>query len=250
MQSSHTRIGSRPLALRTFLASLLFLVLSLTVFSIPAQAIPFTLNYTGTLNLVAGVDDFGIDGIHFHWTGTFDSSAVRVGGNGGSATLSYFQSTIPITLELTQQAGGIFTGGTALISPSVSRITERANQDGYCLTFACADFGFKVGEVPDPQFPGELFDVELIPGEILVANGFTGPSNPNNVLTPFGTSDVIEFGRWELRSGNPFDPFGGGLYEVADGNVFTSSVPEPSTALLLGLGLTGLAAKGRRRNRS
>ena len=47
------------------------------------------------------------------------------------------------------------------------------------------------------------------------------------------------------------------LTDVMDGNAGLrvlykgySVVPEPSTALLLGLGLTGLAAKGRRRNRS
>ena len=41
-----------------------------------------------------------------------------------------------------------------------------------------------------------------------------------------------------------------GLFGDATYARWSSPVPEPSTALLLGLGLTGLAGKGRKRNRS
>jgi hypothetical protein len=143
--SSHTLNRYRALALRTLLGSLLFLVLSLTVFSIPAQAIPFTLNYTGTLALSPfgardPVDVAGLDGAHFHWTGTFDSSAVRVGSNGGSATQSYFQSTTPISLELTQTVGAKNNGTFPLEFPSSNQIAEFAGVDTLSLTSGGALF--------------------------------------------------------------------------------------------------------------
>ena len=92
-----------------------------------------------------------------------------------------------------------------------------------------------------------------------------------NVNTPFSSDGFLLYGHpgtqgWVAAivatvsasasvgylSGVVFDPFSH-LDTRADGNeVFArwSAVPEPSTALLLGLGLTGLGAKGRRRSRS
>jgi hypothetical protein len=87
----------------------------------------------------------------------------------------------------------------------------------------------------------------------MLADDSTGP------LMDVGTSNPMFIGRrfqyttnGTLHGGGQFDELS--IYNralsPAEVGILYSAVPEPSTALLLGLGLTGLAAKGRRRSRS
>lgn len=109
---------------------------------------------------------------------------------------------------------------------------------------------------------GALGDFDSIPGLTYVC-GASAPHcyfytpfsvSPSSVSVHYGfnrhtEADDAVIGPVEISNNYAFPLEGAGAFVWA---VWAPSVvvPEPSTALLLGLGLTGLAGKGRRRNRS
>ena len=86
---------------------------------------------------------------------------------------------------------------------------------------------------------------------LLTPYQIVGPPNPDDVVLAAAAinADSSNGSNEGIASGNPGRTFDTTPL-ITRGFAVWAPIPEPSTVLLLGLGLTGLAAKGRRRNRS
>ena len=197
------------------------------LFSSVASATPMTITFTGSLShLDAGDPDVhGLNGATFEWQGVFDSLATRSFTNGSN--LDRFSGEISIDITL--------AGGAGVLSLNSVLDTIGENPGGQLQLGNASHFNLGDGRLIAPTL--FLNDASIL-GNV--------PS-PSNTLSPVNTADVSDFGDFVYDEIN-FDTFESifAVYSVENGAIVTTVVPEPGTALLMGLGLAGLATIRRR----
>jgi hypothetical protein len=108
----------------------------------------------------------------------------------------------------------------------------------------------------DPTLTSGISALDRGWGYTFTPYGFEPPSAVSGQLTRNGTTvfgvldSIVASSTGRTWENGPIINISGDDISVFAVWTDVAAVPEPSTALLLGLGLTGLAAKGRRRNRS
>ena len=212
------------------LTLILISLFTILLFSFVASAAPLTITYTGSLTHTTGTDAQGIDGATFVWQGVFDSLATPYSTNHSS--IDRFSGDISIELTIGSKV-------VSLTPPSVPVLNTIAESNG----------GLSGGGIGRLQLSNashfELGASILTVGEILLNDpDFLGDiTSPTNTLTPVNTADASAFLPFTVIDADPLS-FTVDEYAVENGAIVTV-VPEPSTALLMGLGLAGLASRRR-----
>ena len=204
---------------------------ALTAVASAASAVPVVYTFTsGSVTLTATVNGVGVAGpVTFGLTGTsvtIDQSALYVNSISFAAGSS---PTVPISPT--------YAGFTAIH-------LDFATLTGFGGTLTPTFPGVYDYSIGPVNVSGQFDATHTIPANSLnnVPFGFVNPTASGTIFVSTGQIDLdgITLGQIDADGAGPLPPL------ILKGDFTFSGVPEPGTALLLGMGIAGLAALRRR----
>ena len=140
-------------------------------------------------------------------------------------------------LDGSQAAAGAGTGSSATGQVSIT-LDDLTNEISWSGSFTGLGSSFLVAHFHGPALPNQNGAITVATAVTTSGGGLAGTSVGTATLTPTQVADLVAgLWYWNIHSST----FTGG--EIR-GNI--GVVPEPGTAALLGLGVIGLALRGRR----
>ncbi|MFO0688417.1 MAG: PEP-CTERM sorting domain-containing protein [Myxococcota bacterium] len=166
----------------------------------------------------------GVTGFDVGNDGDVNDDNLRL--NGGAVAASIFDGAVTAGLDNIRTAPTLIGRPSPFFDPSRIQLF-----DGAALTPSNGTGALDIGVGGNPVGAGDVH-FRIAFRAVTALTGNTGPS----FTLKFG---IGEFGNSAIGAGGVDLPFNNASYTL-------SVIPEPGTALLMGLGLAGLAARGRR----
>lgn len=195
----------------------------------PAGAVPIRYTFTGTLSLGSTVDSLNLDGALLTITTEVDSNTSPSSTTSGANDMLAFYDGVAAT--------GVFSNRPNSVADETVLYTTRLLVNNHFPPSSGSDaFGISSANA---MVSSQTFGMPGISATFADQAFLPGTGAP--ALPLFDPSDVDSFSASVIVT-----PI---RYDVLNPNVTAAVVPEPSTALLLSLGLVGIA-EVRRRNRA